>query len=113
MYFNETYSVHHPKSCRSTCQATKRSFPLTATFQNLNKFLTLTNYTNSEKSSLKSDSSLDGWQTYSFYEPQNVIIHIYKLSQMDTKRKGTDPSLQAQASFITFIFMGPCIVTQI
>ena len=32
---------------------------------------------------------------------------------MDTKRKGTDPSLQAQASFITFIFMGPCIVTQI
>jgi hypothetical protein len=60
MYFNGTYNVHHPKLRQSTCQSTKRSFPLTVTFQNPNKFLILTKYIHSEKSSLKSDSSLDG-----------------------------------------------------
>jgi hypothetical protein len=53
-------NVHRPKSLHSACQSTKRSFPLTVTFQNINKFLALTNYIHSEVSSLKCDSSSDG-----------------------------------------------------
>lgn len=96
--------VNRPKSRPSTCKSTKQSFPLTVTFQNLNKFLTLTNYIHSEESSMQSDSSLDGWHTYSFYEARDFIFRICKLSPMDTTRRGRIHLPPAQANFITFIF---------